>query len=245
MRVHRDLEQLFPNPFRTYDGDFLSFFLDSRPGLGLNFEAQSCGQPARAQHSQPVLRKTFGRLANGPEELPGEILPTAHIIDEVVAARIVEHPIDREIAPHGVLFRRRESNVCGPPPIQVDSVGTEGCHFKIHLVYQYPNDPKLYPHGNGSLKKILHLLWIGAGRDINVLRGDAQQRVPDAAAGKISNMTMLLQLSHDCCGNMIWLGLSEDPQAHQAASATSWEPSRCTRSAAAAFMAPGSDNCNS
>ena len=95
------------------------------------------------------------------------------------------------------MFRRRKPNLRGMPSIQIDSVGTKRRHFKFHFGRQDTHHPELDSHRNCPVKKRLHLFRARAGGDIDVLRWNVSKRIPDAAAGKIRDIPMLLQLLHN------------------------------------------------
>ena len=81
--------------------------------------------------------------------------------------------------------------------IEVNSIGTKGRDFKLHITFQNSNHAELYAYGNRLSEQALHLGRVCIGGDINILGRNFPERVPDTTTGKVGDMAALLQLSDD------------------------------------------------
>ena len=70
------------------------------------------------QQPQLVFGEALARLADRADDAARQVVAAADKIDHAIFQRIVEQPIDREVAAQGVGFRRAELDaVGGRPPL--------------------------------------------------------------------------------------------------------------------------------
>ena len=70
---------------------------------GLDGETQPRGETHGAEHPQVVLAEPLVRIADGPDDAFLKVGLPAHVVDDLLLERVVEHAVDREVAPAGVL----------------------------------------------------------------------------------------------------------------------------------------------
>src|SRR2546430_15084644 len=80
-----------------------------------------------------------------------------------------------------------------PSAIDVNVIGTKGCHFKLEAVFHNEDHPKMRANRIRAWKNFLHSFRLGVGGDIEVFRSFAADDVAHAASGEIRNMTALAQ----------------------------------------------------
>src|SRR5947207_10336013 len=80
-----------------------------------------------------------------------------------------------------------------PSAIDINVIGTKGCHFELEAVFHHEDHPKMRANRIGAWKNFLHNFRLGVGSDIEVLRSFAADDVAHAASGEIRNMAALAQ----------------------------------------------------
>src|SRR6266480_916608 len=80
-----------------------------------------------------------------------------------------------------------------PSAIDINVIGTKGCHFELEAVFHNEDHPKMRANRIGAWKNSPHNFRLGVGSDIEVLRSFAADDVAHAASGEIRNMAALAQ----------------------------------------------------
>ena len=104
------------------DGDsrkeFVGMGADGGLGGRLDGEVESAGEPDRPDHPEPVFFNPFVRVPDGADDFRFEILPALDEIEEFFFQRIVEHPVNGEVAPFCVFGRGGKFDFAGAPPVE-------------------------------------------------------------------------------------------------------------------------------
>src|SRR5687768_2488330 len=85
----------------------------------LDGEPKARGEADGPEQSQVILREPFISEADRTQYSIHRVTLTADVVDHLFFDRIEEHPIDREVAPLGVFFRRAEDDTLRSPPVSV------------------------------------------------------------------------------------------------------------------------------
>src|SRR5437762_13191195 len=80
-----------------------------------------------------------------------------------------------------------------PSAIDINVIGTKGCHFELEAVFHNEDHAKMRANRIGAWKNFLHNFRLGVGGDIEVLRSFAADDVAHAAASEIRNVAALAQ----------------------------------------------------
>src|SRR5947207_6710762 len=80
-----------------------------------------------------------------------------------------------------------------PSAIDINVIGTKGCHFELEAVLDNEDHPKMRANRIGAWKNFLHNFRLGVGGDIEVFRSFAADDVAHAASSEIRNMAALAQ----------------------------------------------------
>src|SRR6266436_3578550 len=120
-----------------------------------------------------------------------KILPTPHIVDHGIRDRIVEHPVNGEVASSSVLFRGREGHRIRATAIQISAVGAKGSDLKFPLIFKHTDDPKLGTDRNCASKNLLDFFRTRVGGNVDIFRRETEESIPDASTGKIRNMPVV------------------------------------------------------
>ena len=75
--------------------------------------------------------ETQPRVADRADQTGFEIAPAAHVVEHLLADRIFEHGVDREIAPLGVAASVGEGDGLRVPTVEIRAVLPEGGHFEL------------------------------------------------------------------------------------------------------------------
>src|SRR5262249_18831674 len=104
----------------------------------------------RAQHPEPVLGKTRGWIADRANDFCLQIGAPTNEIDHFILLWIEEHPVDGEIAPLRVFFRRRKPDVDWVSMIEIRAVRSKRGDFEIESVLDHNHDSEVRADGVGA-----------------------------------------------------------------------------------------------
>src|SRR6267143_1287677 len=161
------------------------------PCLRIDLRIQSRSKSDCPKHAKTIFTKTQSRLPNSPDQFFFQILPTPHILDHGIRDRIVEHPVNGEVASSSVLFRGREGHRIRTTAIQISAVGAKGSNLKFPLIFKHTDDPELGTDRNCASKNSLDFFWTRVGGNVDIFRREAEESIPDASTGKIRNMPVV------------------------------------------------------
>jgi hypothetical protein len=131
---------------------------DGGGGARLNGVAEHGREAHGAQQAQVVFGEAGGRISDGAQDARGQIGLAAHMVHHLVGDRIIEQPVDGEIAALRILLRGGEDHAGGPTPIGVVDVLAEGRHFKGVVVAGDLDDPESLAEGAAVGEQLLDLL---------------------------------------------------------------------------------------
>ena len=83
-----------------------------------------------------------------------QILSSADEIDNSICDRIIDHPIDRKVAPENIFLQTTVAHVGRPPAVQIWAIVTKTCNLEWLAFDHDEYDAKLRAHWDG-LGKIL------------------------------------------------------------------------------------------
>jgi len=118
---------------------------------------------------------------------------------------VEQEAIDGEVAALDVFFGAQGvAHRIGMAAVGVSGVGAEGGDFggkvAVAVIVGNADDAEVGPYGEGAREHGENDIWRGAGGDVEVFRGAAQQQVADAAAGEIGFIARRAQLGDDLEG---------------------------------------------
>lgn len=158
-----------------------------------------------SQNSYRILREADIRVADGAEAKGLKILQSPHVVDDDFLDGIVEEAVDREITAHRVLFRcsKRvglfESLVsflvaCD----QSSGAMTSECRdFKDRGSAVNMGQHKSTSDQSTVSEELSNLRGLGIRRDVEVLGGTSEEKIPDTSAHEVRGETCLLQCFDD------------------------------------------------
>src|SRR5262249_20147655 len=145
------------------------FTPDHVPRRGIDREAESSGQPYRAQHAELVLVESSRRIADRTHHAAREVLAAADVVDDPILDRIEKHAIDGEVPARRVLLRVAERDRHRVAGVEVYAVAAKGRDLDPILAGGYEHDAELRSDGQTAGEERLHALRGGVGRDVVVL----------------------------------------------------------------------------
>lgn len=172
-------------------------FLDGAERPGLDFEAEPRRETHRAHKPQMVLQEARARLADGADGFRLDVRAPANEVQRLVRDRVVEKAVDGEVAPLGVLLRRRERDRRRMAAVDVRVVGAECGDLDLVAVLHDDDDSELRADLDGAREERRDLLRPRAGGHVVVVGRAAHNHVAHAAAGEVGREALLLQAPHD------------------------------------------------
>src|SRR5262249_12546925 len=129
----KHLVELVANALAAYLANLGCHFPDRRKGVFLKRAAKPGGKAYRAHHAQLVFAESGSRIADGANHPCLEICTTTNKVEDFFLFRIVEQPVDSEVAPRHVFFWRLGiSHRIGMPAVGVRNVRAVRRHFNLY-----------------------------------------------------------------------------------------------------------------
>ena len=172
----------------------------SVPGAGLDFVIEPRRETHGAQETELVFAEAGDWIANGANDSGREIAPAADEVDEAIGHRVVEHPVDGEIAAGRVLFGGGKRDHLRPAPVEVFVVRAERGHLEGAALFHDQNHAKVRADRLRVGKQRLHLGRFGRGGEVKIVRRAPEQFVPHATPGKIRRVSGGLQAAGNVRG---------------------------------------------
>ena len=105
--------------------------------------------------------------------------------------RIIEHAVDREIAPLGIFLGRAENDAARMPAVEIFGIASKRGHFHLPS----PGMPNHSDHAEGGpdcqgmspAEKAANLVGLGVRGNVVIPRRMAENLIPHAAAGPIGD----------------------------------------------------------
>ncbi len=169
------LLQLLAHPFGRHLGQLGGVCLDRGQRYRLDRKAQPGRETHRSQKPQMILSEARRRLADGSDKTRLQVCSPADVIDHPHVQRIEEHPVDREVAPLGVVLGVRRRHPARSATVQIRPISAESGHLYPAPPHLHQHHPELHPHLARSPKQLAYPLGRGSGRHVIVQRLMAQQ----------------------------------------------------------------------
>lgn len=191
------LLELLPDPLHRDGGEEIACVRSDRSeGLFFDGKAEAGRIADRSHHPESVFKKAGIRIANCADDTPLEVFFATDIVEDLFGDRVVKHPVDGEVAPHGIFFGTRWVDPCGSTPIGVASVFPEGGDLKLVPCFYDDDDPKGDADRDGFGEELFDLSDGGIGGDVDVVAGVLHEQIAHIPARKVGDVARLLQGLH-------------------------------------------------
>ena len=132
-----------------------------------------------------VLLEAVVRISDRADNSGAQIAHPADQIDQSVGDRIIEHPVDSEVAADRVFFDCAKAHRRRPASVGVFGVSTEGRDFDRLVMVQHNADhAELRPDRDRAIEEFLHDFGARVGGDVVVLGLDAEDSIAHTSAGE-------------------------------------------------------------
>ncbi len=162
-------------------------------GCGIDGEAEAAGEADGPDHPQPIFLDALVGIADSANEFFFEVGLSIDVVQDFMAKRVVEHPIDGEIAPFGIFFRSGEFHFGGPAPIGVVEILAECGDFILVAVYDHQDDSECNPDGNCMRKESLDRFRGSIRRDVDIVGGFVEEKIANPASCVIGDESGAMQ----------------------------------------------------
>ncbi len=171
----KQFHQFIPHAFGADEFDFWRERFDGRKRLRLDLKIQLRRKAHGAQQPQMILAKAFLRRTDGADDFGAEILLTADPVVDFFRERVVEKPVDREIAALCVGLGIGENHRFRAATILVIRLGAKGGDLELLSALDHDHHAELAAHGDGAPEKFLNLLRLGVRGDVVITRFAPEQ----------------------------------------------------------------------
>ena len=192
-QVHRARGAALGHHHHDFLADTLGRDIDNRrrcafhrgPSGGIDREVQTRGEAGSAQDAQMVLLEAVVRISDRADDSGAQIAHPADQIDQSVGDRIVEHPVDREVAADRIFFDRAEAYRRRTASVSVFGIGAEGRDFeRLVMVQDNADHAELRADRDRAIEQFLHDFGTRVGGDVVVLGLDAEDSIAHTSAGE-------------------------------------------------------------
>ena len=170
--------------------------------LLLDREAELRREPHRAQHAHRILAIARDRRADQLHAPRAHVGDAADVIPDFLGRRIEIQRVDREVAPRRIFRLRPVDVVRDQPAMLVGRVvaglrGAKRRHLDHFVAGVHVHEPEAAADDVRAPEQRLDLLRMRVGRDVEVLRLDAEHEVAHRAADDEGLESRFLQLARD------------------------------------------------
>src|SRR4029453_10793885 len=165
-----------------------------------NRKIQAGGKTHRSYHAQPVLFKTRMRTTDGADHAAVYIPPPPDAIDNLICDRIIDHSIDRKVAPKNIFVQTAVAHVARPPAVQIRAIVTKTCNLEWLAFDHDQDDAKLRAHRNGFGENLDDVVGLRVRRDIIILRRFSEQHIAHTPARQIAFVARVAQTLNNSDG---------------------------------------------
>ena len=201
MRMNQDLPHFRRNAFRTHDGDGGRLLLHGSQGIRIDSKAECRRQAGRAQHAELVFGKSLQRIADRPHDARLQVPPSTDVVDQFVRERVVEHPVDGEVAAKRIFPSGAERYGVRSPAIAVRGVTTKRGHFNLPFLSTSQDGDHAKRRADNQRPPLAEtapdLVGRGVGRDVVVVRDEPRELIAHAPSGPQGLKTSVVELLHD------------------------------------------------
>ena len=157
--------------------------------VGIGLEPERGDEARRPQHAQGIVNERHLGLERSAKAARDEVAGAVERVDELRLRKPERHRVDREVAPRQVGFDVVGVLDLGLAALGAVHVGSEGRDLDPGAVLLAADGPEalpLEPHAVGPVThEPLDLVGPGVGGEVDVLVGEVEQGVPDAAADEV------------------------------------------------------------
>ncbi|MCY1431544.1 hypothetical protein D9M71_475160 [compost metagenome] len=210
MAGEEQLEHLFEQTSRRDLAQHRRQAADRQGAVFFDAEVQLGGETHGPQHPYRVFLVALRRIADQADQVIADVVYAVGVVEDAFADRIVIQGIDGEVATLRVFFQGAIDVIAQDAPAFVARrlvavflvfvlrvIGAEGRDFDdfaaevdVHQFEPAPDDSRVTEFGP-------YLLGCGAGGNVEIFRGNAQQHVAHATAHQVSLVTGALQAFND------------------------------------------------
>jgi hypothetical protein len=168
--------------------------LDGREGPGLDVESKADRETDGPQQAQMILAEALFGIADGAYDLCREIGTAAGEIQNFTGEGIEQECVDGEIAAQDILSGIRfEGNAFRMPAVAIFKVAAKGGDFNLPVsfgtLFTNKHHTKVGTNLASSWKQAQKGIGRRGGSDVKILRGAAEQKVPNASTCEISDIS--------------------------------------------------------
>gem|GEM_PF-5998152 len=150
-----------------------------------------------------ILIKSRGWISYCPDKPRREISLATNPIVHFFPHRIVEKPVDCEIAAYRVRLRVCKSYSVWPPTVLVIRFGSESGDLELRASEDHDQNAKLPAYGYGAIEQRFDLVWLCRRRHVVIPGFPAKDHVSHASAHEVSLETGVLQFFNHCFGQRV------------------------------------------
>ena len=170
--------------------------------VAFDVEAELAGEAHCPKHPHGILAIAFGREADHPQPALAHVGMAFGEIDDGAIAVVVVEAVHREVAAPGILLQRAVDVVAhdasvDPHMVRIGSrlveVGAEGRDLDDLPAHAHVREPESAADEPAAPEQPAYGLRRRAGRDVEILRLEAQQQIPNASTDEIGAVTGLGQ----------------------------------------------------
>ena len=175
------------------------------PELFWQMESNARSKFHASKNAYRILREADIRVADGAESKGLKILQPPHVVDDDFQDGVVEEAVDREITAHRILFRCSKrvglfESLVSLLVARDQSSGAmtpERRDFKDRGPAVNMGQHKSTSDQSTVSEELSNLRGLGIRRDVEVLGGASEQKIPDASAHEVRGKTSFLQRFDD------------------------------------------------
>ena len=191
---HEELDDFLVEPGRRHLLDQRRQLVDRAARIVFDFESELAGEPHRAQHPHRVLAIALDRVADEPQPAVAQVGMASSEIDDDVLTMIVVEAVHREVAAPCVLFERAVHVVAHDPPVDAHMVRiagrsvearSEGRDLDDLAAHAHVCEPESASDETAASEQTADGVRRRGGRDVEILRLEAEQQIPHASTDEI------------------------------------------------------------
>ena len=191
---HEELDDFLVEPGRRHALDQRRQVVDCTARLAFDVESELAGEAHRAQHPDGILAIALGCGADEPQRAIAYVGVASGEVDDGTVAMIVVEAVDREVAAPGVLLQGAVDVVAHDASVDAHmiriagrlvEVRAEGRDLDDFSAHAHVREPEPASDETAVPEQAAHGLRRRLGRDVEILRLEAQQQIADASTDQI------------------------------------------------------------
>ena len=128
------------------------------------------------EHAELVFGKSLQRIADRPHDARLQVPPSTDVVDQFVRERVVEHPVDGEVAAKRIFPSGAERYGVRSPAIAVRGVTTKRGHFNLPFLLASQDGDHAKRRADNQRPPLAEtapdVVGRGVGRDVVVVRDE-------------------------------------------------------------------------